>query len=110
MLRVNELLKREIAEIIEKDYSSLFKCLVTVSEIKASPDLREAKVFVSFFGGKGAEREKALEILVQNRGDIQSKISKDVILKYTPVLHFIVDERMEKADRVLQIITELEGK
>ncbi len=110
MLRVNELLKREIAGLLEKNYSSMFRCLVTISEIKASPDLREAKVFVSFFGGDAGERNKALEILRQNRSDIQRMISKDVILKYTPVLQFVVDERMEKADKVLQIINEIEGK
>ena len=108
MPRVNELLRREIADIVEKNYASSFKCLVTVSEVKASPDLREAKVFISVFGGKAQDKHKAFLLLNEKRGEIQRHISKDVILKYTPVLHFFNDERMEKADKVLQIISELE--
>ncbi len=108
MPRVNELLKREVADIIEKNYSSLFKCLVTVSEVDTSSDLREAKVFISLFGNTLETRKKAFNVLKEKRAEIQRRISKDVTLKFTPVLHFVIDERMEKADKVLHIISELE--
>ena len=51
MLRVNELLKREIADLLERVDFSLENCLVSVSEVDTSPDLRHAKVHISVLGG-----------------------------------------------------------
>ncbi len=106
--RINELLRREIAEYVEKECPRSPKSLLTVSEVKTAPDLRVAKVFISIFGGDAHEKNKAIEMLRERRTEVQARISKNMILKYTPVLSFHLDERIEKGDRVLQIISELE--
>ena len=108
MLRVDELLKREIADVIEKDVSLPLGCLVSVNQVKTSSDLRDSKVYISILG-KG-NKHKILDTVRKNRCHIQKKIAKDVVLKYTPVLHFILDERLEKGDKVLEIISELENE
>ena len=73
--------------------------------------LRNATVYVSVFGGKNAAEnleEKALELLESRRIDIQNCVSRDVILKYTPVLRFVADHNIAEGDRVLAILRELE--
>lgn len=107
LLRVNELLKREIADLLERIDFSLENCLVSVSAVEVSADLRHAKVHISVFGGDDITVSKVMKFLRNNRGDLQKKIARDITLKYTPVLQFIHDSTMEKGDRVLSILDEL---
>ena len=109
ILRVNELLKREIADLIERVDFSLEGCLVSVSEVNVSPDLRQAKVYISVFGGDESIRVKVMRFLRDSRGMLQRRIASDIVLKYSPVLTFISDTRIEKGDRVLAILEELEN-
>lgn len=105
--RVNELIKREIACILEsKEFEE--ECLISVTQVKTSPDLRHAKVYISVLGGDNRVRRKAMRYLERNRGDFQKKMSRNIVLKYTPVLEFIPDLQLEEADRLLSIMAELE--
>ena len=99
--RVNEILKREIADIIEKRGVGGGDTLVSVTKVHASESLRNATVYVSVFGSKPPE-----EIL--RALNIQHNVSRHVILKYTPVLHFVHDMNLEEGDKVLSLIRELE--
>ena len=108
ILRVNELLKREIADLLERVDFNLKNCLISVSEVDVSPDLRTAKVHISVLGGDDKMKNMVMKYLRTNRGALQKKIAKDITLKYTPVLTFINDSRMEKGDRVLAILEEME--
>ena len=109
MIRVNELLRREIS-------TQLFKLLVnesvdlaevTVTEVQASPDLRSAHVMISV---RGNEEEAAhiLRALKRHRKEFQKHISRNVKMKYTPHLNFERDTSIERGDRVLHILDEIE--
>ncbi len=107
--RINELLKREIADLMERLDFRIKNCLVTVSDVKTTPDLRNAKVFVSILGKTNeSTKDKVLHFLNSNRHHLQAKIAKDVVIKYTPVLEFVIDETIQKGDRVLEIISDME--
>ena len=109
--RVNALLKREIADSLEKLCISLPGALISVVKVNTSSTLRNATVYVSVFGGKNAGadvEEKAIELLESRRADIQNYVSKYVVLKYTPVLRFVADHNIAEGDRVLAILRELE--
>lgn len=67
MLRVNELLKREIADLLERVDFSMENCLVSISEVQTSPDLRHAKVHVSILGGDDEMNRNVLRFLRENR-------------------------------------------
>ena len=109
--RVNALLKREIADVLEKLCISVPGALISVVKVNTSSTLRNATVYVSIFGGKNAPPDleaKALALLESRRADIQNCISRDVILKYTPVLRFTADHNIAEGDKVLDIIRKLE--
>jgi ribosome-binding factor A len=105
--RVNELLKHEIGEIIRRHFNIADTGLVSVNAVETSGDLRSAKVFISVLG-KPDQQKIALRRIQEKRILIQSEIGRTVVLKYTPTLTFLVDETIEKANRVLQIIDEIE--
>lgn len=111
LVRVNELLKREIAEDIHRNFSmSDFDCgSVTVTRVECASDLRDANVFVSIFGHE-QERNRMIGYLNRHRQEIVRLMIKRVKLKYTPRLHFVLDESIEGGDRILSMLAEMERK
>ena len=105
ILRVRELLKREIGSIISQDYG--FNALVTVNDVDVTPDLRNGHVFIGVIGSD-QEKINVVNTLNKERGMIQKKISKRVVMKFTPKLHFKSDESIERGVRTLNIIDSLD--
>jgi ribosome-binding factor A len=106
--RVNEILKREIADLLERDSFMDGSCLISVTKVKTSANLRKATVGISVFGGDEDTKKDAIRFLEKNRKDLQSRISRDVTLKYTPVLTFVLDRTVEEGDRVFALLEEME--
>ena len=108
LLHPTEILKREIAQILEKENIVREGTLISITKVQCSSCLKNATVYVSIYGGgPGAERE-VLKLLESKRALIQKRIAGTVILKYTPVLRFTPDRNLEEGDRVLNILRSLE--
>jgi ribosome-binding factor A len=101
------MLKREIGEVIRRELPVDEAGLINVNDLDVAPNLKNATVYVGILGGK-AQKAKGMELLEQNRVRIQGMVARDVILKYTPRLRFVLDESIERGNRVLKIIEELE--
>ena len=101
LVRVNELLKREIAEDIHRIFamSDFDTGSVTVVRVDCAPNLRDAGVFISIFGHE-EERDRMIAFLNRHRQDITKKMCRRVKLKYTPRLHFKLDESIIDKDFV----------
>lgn len=105
LLRVNELLKRELSIAITRELT-FDGALVTVNQVDATPDLKSAHVFVSVLG---SEKPFAVtEKLEENRVMLQNEISRKVVLKYTPHLIFHLDNSTERGSRIIEILQEIE--
>ena len=109
MRRVNELMRRELAELCERLLPAELAVHLTVTEVRTSPDLRQAKAFVSVYGPDD-RRTAVLKELHECRTAFQRAIGRHTGLKYTPVLSFELDETLARADRVLGIIDSLDLK
>ena|SRR5215207_2073170 len=107
LLRVRELLKREIGEAIRREIPVDQAGLVTVNDVDVSGDLRVATVFIGILGSSEQQRT-GLALLQKNRARIQGLVAKAVILKNTPQLRFVIDKSVTRGNRVLDIIAELE--
>jgi len=101
------LLKRAIGETIRREIPVGKAGLITVNDVEIAGDLRNARVFISVLGNAEQQRS-GLAILQQSRGRIQGLVAKAVILKYTPHIRFVVDDSVERGNRVLQLIEQLE--
>lgn len=105
LARVNEIIKRELSQIVTREL--VFDVpLVTISGVDVTPDLKNAHVFLSAIGTDG-ERAKVLAQLQEHRVLLQSELAKRVIIKYTPHLHFHLDQAIERGTRVLAVMDEL---
>ena len=105
--RVRELLKREIGEVLRRELPISEVGLVSVNEVGVSNDLHSAVVYVGVVGTV-EQRKRASSILNSERKRIQGLVARSVILKYTPHLRFVLDESIERGNRVLEIIDEIE--
>lgn len=105
--RVNALLKRELGEIVRRELPVDRVGLISVNVVEVSSDLKHATVRVSMLGTEDQKR-RGLDILQEQRVRLQALVGRAVVMKQTPVLKFILDDSIEKGDRVLQIIQELE--
>jgi ribosome-binding factor A len=107
LLRVRELLKREIGEAIRREIPVQQAGLVTVNDVDVSGDLKSARVYLSLLGT--AEQKKiAIDLLNHNRIRIHGLMAKSVVMKQTPRIKFLYDESVSRGNRVLSIIEELE--
>jgi ribosome-binding factor A len=105
--RVNELLRRELGRVFEQLVNPEASSLVTVTDVKVAPDLRDALVFVSVYGTE-EDGEALLSLLAKRRVPIQREIARNVVLKYTPRLRFKLDQSAAQADRVMAILEDLQ--
>ena len=102
--RVNELLRREIGTIIQKDYEWQGR-LVTVSAVEITQDLKEGKVWTSVLGGSAAP---VLDKLNRDHGAIQGKVMRRVVLKSTPVLRFHHDASASRGVGLVNLLEEVD--
>ena len=102
--RVNELLRREIGSVVQKDYEWNGK-LVTISEVEVTQDLKEGKVWTSILGG---DARPVIDRLNRDHGSIQSKVMKRVVLKSTPVLRFYSDNSAARGVNIVNLLEEVD--
>lgn len=105
--RVRELLKREIGEVIRRELPLSEVGLITVNDVGVASDLHSATVFIGVIG-TAEQKKNALGLLQRERKRIQSLVGNNVVLKYTPQLRFLVDDSIERGNKVLEIIEGLE--
>jgi len=103
--RVNELLKREIGTCLEQNFE-FPDVLVTVHAVDVSHDFKSAQVFIGVIGSHEQTRA-VINKLNGKRGLIQSTVMKRVTLRNTPVLHFKVDDSVERGVRILDILDDI---
>jgi ribosome-binding factor A len=105
MRRVNEAVRETLAEAIGelKDPRIGF---VTVTAVKTSSDLRQARVYVSVLGNE-RKRQKTLEGLESAHGVLQAKLATELRMKRTPQLAFEYDPTVEEGVRMSRLIDEL---
>jgi ribosome-binding factor A len=100
-LRAGELIRHSLVEILREEEiadASLEGVSVTVTEVRMSPDLRHATVFVEPLGGGHAP--EVVEGLNRHAKFLRGRLGKSIDMKFTPALRFIHDESFDEAARM----------
>ena len=104
-IRINELVQRELNAILHQRYQSETIAL-TIMEVRVSPDLRDARVFVSVIG----DEEKAAQMLRWLRAkapEIRREIGRRIVLKFLPKFEYRLDPSVERSTRLVRILDEI---
>jgi ribosome-binding factor A len=104
-LRVGELIRHALSELLTRgDVHDpvLEGHLVTVPEVRMSPDLRLATIYVMPLGGRDAK--EVLQALERNQRFLRGEIAHRVNLKFAPEIRFRIDERFDEAERIEKLL------
>ena len=105
--RVRELLKRSIGEVIRREFPVDEVGLITVNDVEVAGDLQSAVVFISILGNP-EQQKRGFSLVTHHRKRIQGLMARDIVLKFTPTLKFLMDDSVLRGNRVLSILDELE--
>jgi ribosome-binding factor A len=104
-LRVGELIRHAVSEMLtrgEVHDPVLEGHLITVPEVRMSPDLRLATIYVMPLGGRDVN--EVIEALDRNKRYLRGEIARHVNLKFAPEIRFRVDERFDEAERIEKLL------
>ena len=104
-LRVGELVKQNLGELFirnEAKIPSINSKLITVTEVRMTPDLKTARVYVIPLGG--IETKETVRILTEYSHLVRKALSKRLDIKFLPKLTFVEDNSFEYAEKIEKII------
>jgi ribosome-binding factor A len=104
-LRAGELVRHALAEIFSRGevHDPVIEThMITVPEVRMSPDLRQATVYVMPLGGR--DEKDVLAALERNKKFLRGEIARRVNLKFAPDIRFRMDERFDEAERIQKLL------
>jgi ribosome-binding factor A len=104
-LRVGELVRHELADMLSRGdiHDPVIEAhMITVPEVRMSPDLRLATIYVMPLGGRDAK--DVVAALERNKRYVRGEIARRVNLKFAPEIRFRVDERFDEAERIEKLL------
>jgi len=105
VLQLNELIKRDLGAIISKEIELPSDCLVTITRVETTPDIKFAKIFISVLPEN--LRGSVLDILRKNNKNLHIQLKKQLKTKFTPNLQFLIDEQQVYANEIEKLLDEL---
>ncbi len=108
MFRVNELVKREVSEIVRSELNTETSGLITVTAAEVTNDLRSAYIYYSIIGSP-EQQQNVGALFDRYRHSIQRHMARRIRMKRTPVLTFLPDDSIERGNRILQILDQIEA-
>ena len=106
MLRVNEVVKRELSGILTREIS-FEGALVSINHVQVTSDLKNAHVFVSVLGSESGEN--VMKKLEEHRPAFQAELARRVTMKFTPHLLFHLDESIARGSRIVEILQQIDN-
>jgi ribosome-binding factor A len=105
MRRVDEAIREVLSDAVVSDLKDPRIGFVTVTDVKTTPDLRRARVYVTVLGDQSA-RDAALAGLQSAHGILQRRVNAELRMKHTPTLEFAYDDTTDRALRLERLIAE----
>ncbi len=105
MRRVDEAIREVLSDALGQGLKDPRIGFVTVTDVKTSPDLRHARVFVTVLGDE-QQREASLAGLQSAHGLLQRRVATELRMKRTPTLQFVYDETTDRAMHIEELLAE----
>ncbi|MCA8902449.1 MAG: 30S ribosome-binding factor RbfA [Hyphomonas sp.] len=107
-LRAGELVRHALTDILSREAfrdPDLESAMITVGEVRCSPDLKHANIFVAPLGDDSeAGRTKLAAALNRAAGFLRGRLGREIDLRYTPELHFIADKSYDEATAIDRLL------
>ncbi|MCU0411712.1 MAG: 30S ribosome-binding factor RbfA [Bacteroidetes bacterium] len=107
--RVASVIKAELGTFFQREFPMENFGFLTVTEVRVTPDLRQAKVFISVFGD--ADRKKrSMQMLEDRKPEIRSALGRAVRLRFLPELVFMLDETIDRAMSIEKLLKQIQDE
>ena len=103
--KVERLIKEEISLIFLQKFQDTGFGFLTITRVRVSPDLKQAKVYISVF--EKEKRELVLDKIQLKLGFIRSELAHRVRLKFTPELKFFIDDTLDYVEKIEGLIDKI---
>ncbi len=104
--RVASLLKEEVGMYLSREFRDSSLGFITVTDVHITSDLRIAKVYVSIMGAQNV-KDQTMKMLEARIPEIRSFIGGQMRLKFTPEVHFYLDETLDRVENIDRLIKQL---
>ena len=105
--RVNQLIRKEISELLQREVKDpRLSSFVSVNEVDTSPDLKQARIYVSHLGSS-QDKDEIMAALAAAAGFFRSELAGSLRLRTTPELEFRWDDSIERGAHLLEIIDQV---
>lgn len=111
-LRVGEQIRHIIAETMQRGHFNervlIDLNLVSVSEVRISPDLKHATAYVMSLGGHNMD--EILPALNRDKGVFRKDVARNAGLRYTPTIRFVADQSFDEAEKIENILRDINSE
>ena len=104
--KIAGIIQKEVSEIIQFQLKDPKIGFITITDVTVTGDLSIAKIYVSFLGQKARE-EAGMKALERSKGFIRSELAKRMTIRKVPQLMFLIDDSLEKGNKIEKIIYDL---
>lgn len=105
-IRIAELVQRELGAYLHTKYKQE-AVAITVAGVRVAPDLKTGKIFFSIFGNEESVNDR-FRWLLRKRAEIRRELAQRIQIKHAPDWVFLMDEAVERGNRVLDILDSIE--
>ena len=104
--RIASLLKEEIGGILQKEFRDVVTAFTTVTEVRVTPDLRIARVYLSIYGSQEV-RQRTMAHLQHEKSQLRSILAKRIRIRFMPVLELYRDDTLDRVERINAILKKI---
>lgn len=104
--RVSGEIKQSLAKLFQQELTELYSGLLTITQVRISPDLLSCKVYISILGSQ-KPKESILDDIKANTKMVRGALSRDLKLRNTPELLFYLDDTLDEVDRIETLLKKI---
>lgn len=104
--RLRELIKSEFGQMLQRDLKDPRIGFVSITDVEVSNDCSHVKIFVSILGDE-AVKQATMAGLESAKGFIRTELGQRIRLRYTPEIHIVADDSMERGSRIMKLLHEV---
>lgn len=105
--RVGNVIQRDLGEFVQRELSDPRLAFLTFSRVEITPELSQAKVFVSVMAGE-KETQETMAALADHAGRMRTYLSKRLKTRTVPRLHFVLDKNLDHGFRIAELLKDLD--
>lgn len=107
--RLEQQIKKELAQIIQFEMKNSNKGFITITDVRLTNDLSQAKIYVNILGEEN-DQNKGLDTLENAKGFLRSELAKKLTIRKAPEIIFVLDTSLEQGNRIESIIKKINEK